>query len=86
MGRGSALTRVSHFGTDPFTSEENQVRAEGHFTTQYPDLTVLFNNVVNYNLAPFKNALISLFETTRNFLFFTLSVCTILQFFSVRGC
>lgn len=63
--RGSSLTRVSSFGSDPFLSEADKVRAEQHFAHYYPDLSVIFDSAVNYNYAPFKEALIYLIDVTK---------------------
>lgn len=62
---GSSLTRISSFGSDPFMSETDKVRAEQLFTQYYPDLSVLFDNAVNYNYTPFKDALIYLIDVTK---------------------
>ncbi|XP_077065758.1 uncharacterized protein LOC143718622 [Siphateles boraxobius] len=62
---GSSLTRVSSFGSDPFLSEADKVRAEQHFAHYYPDLSVIFDSAVNYNYAPFKEALIYLIDVTK---------------------
>ncbi|KAG1968665.1 hypothetical protein F2P79_003433 [Pimephales promelas] len=62
---GSSLTRVSSFGSDPFLSEADKVRAEQHFARYYPDLSVIFDSAVNYNYAPFKEALIYLIDVTK---------------------
>ena len=56
---GCSLTRVSCFGTDPFSNEED---AEG-----YPDISVLLDYVVNYNFAPFQDALLYLINITQQY-------------------
>ncbi|KAI7793865.1 uncharacterized protein LOC130545384 [Triplophysa rosa] len=62
---GSSLTRISSFGSDPFLSEVDRVRAEQHFAQYYPHLSVVFDSAVNYNYGPFKDALICLIDVTR---------------------
>ncbi len=64
---GSSLTRISSFGSDPFLSEIDNVRAEQHFSHNYPDLAVLFDSVANYNYVSFKEALIYLINVTKRF-------------------
>lgn len=61
---GSSLTRVSSFGSVPFLSEADKVRAEQPFAHYYPHLSVIFDSAVNYNYAPFKEALIYLIDVT----------------------
>ncbi|KAL2091679.1 hypothetical protein ACEWY4_013942 [Coilia grayii] len=62
---GSSLTRVSSFGSDPFMSEADKVRAEQLFTERYPNLSILFDNAVNYHYTPFKDALMYLIDVTK---------------------
>lgn len=62
---GSSLTRVSSFGSDPFMSEADRERAEQLFTQHYPNLSVLFDNAVNYQYTPFKDALMYLIDVTK---------------------
>lgn len=64
---GSTLTRVSSFGSDPFLSEADKVRAEQHFVHYFPNLSDVFDNAVNYNNAPFKEALVYLIDLTRRY-------------------
>ncbi|KAK9977239.1 hypothetical protein ABG768_019060 [Culter alburnus] len=49
---GSTLTRLSMFGSDPITSVEDQASVKEHFTEQWPDISVLFDEPVNYNGTP----------------------------------
>ncbi|XP_063040964.1 uncharacterized protein LOC134435851 [Engraulis encrasicolus] len=62
---GSSLTRVSSFGSDPFMSDADRERAEQLFTQHYPNLSVLFDNAVNYHYTPFKDALMYLIDVTK---------------------
>ena len=55
---GSSITPVSCFGTDPFSTEEDKISAEQLFAEQYPDISVLLDNVVNYSFVPFQDACI----------------------------
>lgn len=64
---GSSLTRVSCFGTDPFSTEEDKISAEQLFAEQYPDISVLLDNVVNYNFVPFQDALLDLINITQQY-------------------
>ena len=62
---GSSLTRLSSFGSDPFRLEADKVRAEQLFGLYHPDLSVVFDNAVNYNYTPFKDALTYLIDVTK---------------------
>lgn len=64
---GSTLTRLSMFGSDPITSVEDRASVEQYFREQWPDISVLFDEAVNYNGTPFKNALMCLINTTKRF-------------------
>ncbi|XP_018927648.2 uncharacterized protein LOC109054865 [Cyprinus carpio] len=64
---GSSLTRVSAFGTDPFTSEHEKATVEQLFSEKWPDITYLLNNTVNKNFLPFKEALVCLVNLTQRY-------------------
>lgn len=64
---GSSLTRVSCFGTDPFSNEEDKISAEQRFAEGYPDISVLLDYVVNYNFAPSQDALLYLINITQQY-------------------
>lgn len=64
---GSTLIRLSMFGSDPIASVEYRASVEQHFTEQWPDISVLFDEAVNCNGIPFKNALMYLINTTKRF-------------------
>lgn len=64
---GSSLTRVCCFGTDPFSSEEEKLSAEGRFAELYPDISFLFDSVVNQNNRPFQDALLHLIHITQQY-------------------
>ena len=63
--RGTSLTRESVFGTDPFNSEEDRIRAETEYKLLHSDVTVLFDSTVNKHYRPFQDALIDLINITR---------------------
>lgn len=60
----SSLTWTSVFGNDPFASEADRCNAENVFADRYPDMSLLFNNVVNNNHTPFCDALLHLVDVT----------------------
>nr|XP_055066423.1 uncharacterized protein LOC129448235 [Misgurnus anguillicaudatus] len=64
---GTSLTRVSAFGTDPFTSEHEKATVEQLFSEKCPDITYLLNNTVNKNFLPFKEALMCLVNLTQRY-------------------
>lgn len=64
---GSSLTRVSCFGNDPFSSEEDRCHAEQDFADNYPDITVLYNHVVNNDYTHFQDALLYLMNVTQRY-------------------
>lgn len=62
---GSSLTWTSVFGMDPFSSVADRCSAEDVFADRYPDISVLFNNVVNNNHTSFCDALLYLVNVTQ---------------------
>ena len=60
-----SLTRVSHFGTNPFQSAQEQEAAEREFDLQCPNVGVLLDNAVNNLPQPFKDGLKGLINITR---------------------
>ncbi|CAM4598533.1 unnamed protein product [Leuciscus chuanchicus] len=60
-----SLTRVSHFGTNPFQSAQDQETAEREFALQWPDVTVMLDNAVNNQPEDFKSGLQGLIDLTR---------------------
>uniref|UniRef100_UPI003AAFAF35 uncharacterized protein n=1 Tax=Centroberyx gerrardi TaxID=166262 RepID=UPI003AAFAF35 len=63
--RGSSLTRVSTFGTNPFDTLEEQQNAEMLFSTKYPDLGNLFDSLVNRQPGPFQEAVMEIIAVSR---------------------
>lgn len=62
---GSLLTWVSVNGTDPFSSDEDRCHAEQDFAENYPDISLLFNYVVNNYYSPFQDALLFIMSVTQ---------------------
>ncbi|XP_049892050.1 uncharacterized protein LOC126384797 isoform X2 [Epinephelus moara] len=57
---GSSLSRDAAFGVDPFHSEEDRSQAEDEFAVAFPDMSVIFDSVVNNNHNVFCEALFCL--------------------------
>lgn len=64
---GSSMTRVSCFGTDPFSTEDEKISAEQRFAVEYPGISLLLDAVVNYNFASFQDALLHLVNITQQY-------------------
>lgn len=64
---GSSLTWESVFGADPFSCEEDRCHAEQIFAENYPDISLIFNHVVNNDDTPFQDALICLMNVTARY-------------------
>ncbi len=62
---GSSLTEVSVFGRNPFSTAEHQRAAEHEFVQQYGDISVLFDNTVNYQPTSFQNGVKDLIDIVR---------------------
>lgn len=43
---GFSLTRVSGFGTDPFSTQDDKTSNEQRFSVKYPDISLLLDTVV----------------------------------------
>lgn len=59
--------QVVGFGTDPFSNEGDKISAEQRFAEGYPDISVLLDYVVNYNFAPFQDALLYLINISQQY-------------------
>lgn len=60
-----SLTRVSHFGTNPFQSAQDQEAAERESALQWPHVSVMLDNAVNNQPENFKSGLKGLIDLTR---------------------
>ncbi|XP_076120765.1 uncharacterized protein LOC143101347, partial [Alosa pseudoharengus] len=63
---GSSLTRTPCFAMDPFSTDEDKILAEDRFAEYCPDITILYDSVVNHDYGPFQNALLSLINITQH--------------------
>ncbi|XP_063067134.1 uncharacterized protein LOC134458635 [Engraulis encrasicolus] len=61
---GSSLTWVSAFGSDPFPSEDQRGVAEQLFGERFPDLSQLFDTVVNQDYTIFQEAMLHLIHVS----------------------
>ncbi|CAL9696616.1 unnamed protein product [Knipowitschia caucasica] len=61
---GSSLTTESVFGVDPFQNEMDRIHAEEDFRVAYPDLSVIVDNVANFEYTDFNEALFCLLHAT----------------------
>lgn len=62
---GNPLTRVSCFGTDPLQLEQ-KITVERQFAEAFPDVTCLYNSVVNKDFKPFQDAVGHLIDLTNS--------------------
>ena len=65
---GNRLTRVSCFGRDPLSEHPNlQKLRDRDFNCQYPDMQLIFQNIVHGNAHLFKSAIAYHIQLTHNF-------------------
>lgn len=64
---GSSLTTPTTFGIYPFLTEEDCAYAEQSFIDQFPDLSVLYNSVINNNYRNFQEAVMCLINITHRY-------------------
>lgn len=64
---GSSLSRDATFGVDPFHSEEDRNQAEDEFAVVFPDMSVIFDSVVNNNHNVFCEALFRLLTLAESY-------------------
>ncbi|XP_026122138.1 uncharacterized protein LOC113105304 [Carassius auratus] len=61
---GSSLTTPTMFGIYPFLTEEDCACAEQSFIEEFPDLTVLYNSIINNDYRKFQEAVMCLINIT----------------------
>lgn len=59
-GEVGSLTRVSHFGTEPFQDTQDQEAAKLEFALQCPDVNALLDNAVNNLTQPHHKGIINI--------------------------
>lgn len=64
---GSSLSRDATFGVDPFHSEEDRSQAEDEFAVAFPDMSVIFDSVLNNNHNVFCEALFCLLNLAERY-------------------